>query len=434
MATVPFIDTFPAEDTRELALYDPTGLSHGTTTLGEWQVPYKHKQVTYIPGRTPNIMAGLVAAGLHQAKGLIMNHALRFPEEARRIGFEKQIGAEQLALQSMVADTKFANRQIKAQLKLNSIKSVYNNPLINDRFIMESFMDKEEWHGKKLKPAHLVCFIPSEEQLVALRSFKEEYGVMCDIPNVETAFYEGMPPDVIRYRNLDDDSIKGVLTPGMRTFLASHLLSGIKIVQTTSQIYDLMSADEYQDRIFRLNIDLSDKSEEIEAKDKKITFLEGKIDNAKEEAKRECAQEASELQKRITETENKVNEINRRLREKIEELAKAKDEAQGYKETSEELTQKLNDERRKFLDERDQINALNKKLEEDVKDLAAKTEELNQLKIAYQAKVRELDVCKLDKADAKPCPAPRDPKGTCQLVKELIGEAERPQQTIEDNG
>lgn len=45
---------------------------------------------------------------------------------------------------------------------------------------------------------------------MALREFKDQYGVMCDIPNVVTHFYEGMPPDVIRYRNLDDDAITGL--------------------------------------------------------------------------------------------------------------------------------------------------------------------------------------------------------------------------------
>lgn len=45
---------------------------------------------------------------------------------------------------------------------------------------------------------------------MALKSFKEEYGVMCDIPDVEMNFYEGMEPDVIRYRNLDDASISGL--------------------------------------------------------------------------------------------------------------------------------------------------------------------------------------------------------------------------------
>lgn len=33
---------------------------------------------------------------------------------------------------------------------------------------------------------------------------------MCDIPNVEMTFYEGMKPDVVRYRNLDDDAIIGL--------------------------------------------------------------------------------------------------------------------------------------------------------------------------------------------------------------------------------
>lgn len=33
---------------------------------------------------------------------------------------------------------------------------------------------------------------------------------MCDIPNVEMNFYEGMNPDVVRYRNLDDDAIIGL--------------------------------------------------------------------------------------------------------------------------------------------------------------------------------------------------------------------------------
>lgn len=163
-----------------------------------------------MPGKTPNIVAGAIAGALKMVTGSIMDHVFTFPEQARRIGFEKQAGAADLALQSLEIDTAFMEAQINNQHALNQITNRYTNPMINEREIIESFMDKEEWHGKKLKPAHLICFVPSEEQLVALRSFKEEYGVMCDIPDVEINFYEGMKPDVIRYRNLDDKAIAGL--------------------------------------------------------------------------------------------------------------------------------------------------------------------------------------------------------------------------------
>lgn len=190
---------------------------------GEWistgtiLTPVATKKITHVPGQAPKILGAAASAAMFKTAGLIMSHAFRFPEQERRIGVDKQLGAADLAVNSLAIDTKFIEKQINHQLAINQKTNIYSNPIINEREIMESFMDKDEWHGKKLKPAHLVCFIPSEEQLVALRSFKEEYGVLCDIPDYEMDFYEGMEPDIVRFRNLDNEAIKGLPNNEVRT-------------------------------------------------------------------------------------------------------------------------------------------------------------------------------------------------------------------------
>lgn len=107
-------------------------------------VPMETKQITKHAGKTPNIMAGIVSAALFKTSKLVMDHAFRFPEMARRIGVEKQIGAAELALQSLALDTKFIEKQISTQLAINQKTNIYSNPIINEREIMESFMDKDE--------------------------------------------------------------------------------------------------------------------------------------------------------------------------------------------------------------------------------------------------------------------------------------------------
>lgn len=89
-------------------------------------------------------MAGLVSAAIFKTSKLIMDHAFRFPEEDRRIGVEKQIGAANLALQSLALNTKFIEKQLDVQLAINQKTNIYSNPIINEREIMESFMEKDE--------------------------------------------------------------------------------------------------------------------------------------------------------------------------------------------------------------------------------------------------------------------------------------------------
>lgn len=219
---------------------------------------------------------------------------------------------------------------------------------------------------------------------------------MCDIPNVTTHFYEGMPPDVIRYRNLDDDAITGLPNEWMRAFLKSHLIAGVKIRKVTKETYELLDAEGYRDKILRLNADLLDKADEVKV-------LEGRINTIVEETKAECAQEASERQRRITELENQVNEINRRLREELEKCQKANDENKKDKEElhklkveKEELEQKLADERRRAINEKDEINKLKKELDE---AKSAGSQEADKEKIKDLEK--QLEECKKEKPPGK---------------------------------
>lgn len=117
----------------------PEGVGYGFES-----VPMKFKEITKFAGKTPNIMAGVVTGALFKASKLIMDHAFRFPEEARRIGVEKQIGAADLALKSLTLNTKFIEKQLDVQLAINQKTNIYSNPIISEREIMESFMDKEE--------------------------------------------------------------------------------------------------------------------------------------------------------------------------------------------------------------------------------------------------------------------------------------------------
>lgn len=196
----------------------------------------------------------------------------------------------------------------------------------------------------------------------------------------------------------------------MRVFLHSHLLAGLKVVQITHETYDLLTVGDYQDKIYRLNSDLLDKANEIDAKDKQITLLNTQV----EETQRQCAQEATELQRRITETENQVNQINRQLREKVEELNRIKEQCEAEKAKHEEVVKQLSEANIKVADlekikvqceedkkacadlsrqlsnVRDEVTKLNQNLEEKINALA-------QLNKDYQSKVRELDVCKTDK-------------------------------------
>lgn len=197
----------------------------------------------------------------------------------------------------------------------------------------------------------------------------------------------------------------------MRVFLHGHLLAGIKVVQSTFETYDLLTPGDYQEKIFRLNSDLLEKANEIDNKDQQITLLNTQM----EEKQRECAQEASELQKRIAETENQVNQINKQLREKVEELSNIRKQCEAERAKHEEVAKKLSDANIKIADlekieaqcEEDkkacadlsrQLNTLRDEVAKLNQNLQEKIKALTDLNTSYQAKVKELDTFKVNKA------------------------------------
>lgn len=371
-----------------ITLTNAAGVS--TTFQPRNEVPTYTKKIKTSPSKYPNVIGGLVSGALSGITGTIMDHAFRFPEQKRRIGVDKQLGAAELALDSLAIDTRFIESQINHQAAINRITNTYTNPVINEREVMENFMDKDEWHGKKLKPAHLICFVPSEEQLVALKSFKEEYGVMCDIPDVEMVFYEGMNADVVRYRNLDDDAIKGLPNEWMRVFLHGHLLAGIKIVKTTFDTYELLTTGEWRDKVFRLNSDLLKKADEIDAKDKQIVLLNAKV----VEVEKECGQAASELQKRITSIENEMNVVNEQLRAKIAELEKAKQQADADKAKQDALNQQIEALKKDMAQKVEELEKAKTQAASDKSKQDSLTKEIEKLKQDLNQKVSELEAAK----------------------------------------
>lgn len=239
----------------------------------------------------------------------------------------------------------------------------------------------------------------------------------------------------------------------MRAFLHAHLIAGIKIVKTTRETFTLMTADDYQERIFRLNSNLLAKSEEIEEKDRRIGNFEQEKALAIDSVKQECAQEASQLQQRIREIENQVNNVNEELRKKLEELEKWKklgeafdDERKSHKEDKEELEQELNDERRRYLNERDKANRLEKEKEEASAKANKCNEELEALKLEksrleedYRNKTQELEKCKgelskkPDKTQPEKRPTPSLPVG-CQLMLQLMNDPYSYDTKMRENG
>lgn len=196
----------------------------------------------------------------------------------------------------------------------------------------------------------------------------------------------------------------------MRAFLKSHLLAGVKIRKVTREVYEILDADDYREKILRLNSDLLDKADEVKV-------LEGRINTIAEETKAECAVEASELQKKITNLENEVNEVNRRLREKLEECKKAgeddernKEELHKLKVEKEELEQKLADERRRAINEKDEINRLKKKDEERTELVNQLQEEFNKIQVNLPKVVQELEECKKGE----------DSRQACALISEIF--------------
>lgn len=395
---------------------------HKTVNFQGMQMDLPTEDITTLTkyNKMPNMAAGAMMFAGNRLKNMIMDFGYHFPERQRQINVDKQIGASELAIQSLAMNTSHMERQLNAQLALNQVSNVYKNPIINEREIIEKFMEKADWHGgKKLNDAYLMVFVPSEEQLVQLRSYKEEYGVMCDIPDVEIIFYDGMPADVIRYRNLDDGSILGIDNSIIREAFRARLLAGLKIVQTASYSYRLLTSSEYLDRIYRLNNDLYESTEKVKVKSDENVKLIQRLNVIEGELKAKHTSEKAQLTERIAEIENQLNNVNKQLREKIDELNKAKtqcekdtndltariksleaekaalrDRIQECTENTEELTQKLNDERRLVLNKTDEINNLKKQkenLENQKADIERQLQEALKQKADLEAKKKQLE-------------------------------------------
>lgn len=154
-----------------------------------------------------------------------------FPEQQRKINMDKKMAAEQLALNSLQFNTKHMNEQINAQLELNRLFTRYDVPMISSRNIDKEFRENVEMHGKKLGEYYLTVYTPSEEQMKYLKEYVDEFGVGCDIPDIEYGFHAGMSPGIIRYRNIEDQGIRGITNVAIREYLKTRLTVGVKIVE-----------------------------------------------------------------------------------------------------------------------------------------------------------------------------------------------------------
>lgn len=385
------------------------------------------------PPKWPGLMAGYVMGLGSKAVAQSMSHGFRFPELQKQIDVDKQLGASELAIESTVINTAHLDRQIEQQNKLSALSNSYNNPMINEREVLGMYMEKDEWHGgKKLKPAYLFVCVPSEEQLKQLRSFKEEFGIICDIPDVTMNFYDEMEPDVVRFRNLDDANITGIDNLAVREFLRVHLLAGIKIVKTSEKTYRLLTTHEYKDEILRIGVDLNTHKSDIADKDRQITALTTRVNEIEGQIREECNREKADLNNRINEIQQQLNNVNIDLAKKVEELEKLKkecdedkkklaDEIQSHKEDKEDLTQQLNNERREVLNKRDEVNKLIKEKENLENQKADIERQLREALAAKDAVTKQLED---EKKKPKPvAPArPQRPIDDCAFVKELVND------------
>lgn len=385
------------------------------------------------PPKWPGLMAGYMMGLGSKAVSQAMSHALRFPELQRQIDVDKQLGASELAIESTVINTAHLDRQIEQQNKLSAISNSYNNPMINEREVLGMYMDKDEWHGgKKLKPAYLFVCVPSEEQLKQLRSFKEEFGIICDIPDVQMSFYNEMEPDVVRFRNLDDAHITGIDNLAVREFLKVHLLAGIKIVKTSEKTHKLLTPQEYKEEIFRIGTDLHTHKTDIAEKDKQIAELTTKVNEIGAQVRKECNREKNDLNNRINQIQEQLNNVNIDLAKKNEELEKLKaeceadrkklaDEIQSHKEDKEDLTQQLNNERREVLNKRDEVNRLIKEKENLENQKADIERQLREALAAKNAIAKQLEDEKKKPRPAAPT-TPQRPIDDCAFIKELVND------------
>lgn len=174
-------------------------------------------------GQTLNSIAGLAGAAkdmkikataltairgmksvTHNIGGAIIESQI-LEEKGRRMERDRQFAFKEIAFRSLDIDLRHRDKQEDTIRELNRIGNVYSRGTINDIDIIDEF-NKEN----KLGAINLTVFTPSKEQLKVLNEIKEEYGVDCDIPNATIEIREGMPEDVVRFRHLEDEGLKGI--------------------------------------------------------------------------------------------------------------------------------------------------------------------------------------------------------------------------------
>lgn len=128
-----------------------------------------------------------------------------FEERGRRMEKDRQFAFRDIAFRSLDIDLRHRDKQEDSIRQLNSMGNIYSRGTINDIDVIDEF-NKEN----KLGVINLTVFTPSREQLKVLEEIKEEYGVDCDIPNATIEIREGMSEDVIRFRHLEDEGVKGI--------------------------------------------------------------------------------------------------------------------------------------------------------------------------------------------------------------------------------
>lgn len=351
--------------------------------------------------------------GLSQANLIgqyIIQRGYGMAEKQRMIDADQKLGAEQLALQSLAMNTSFMSEQLQKQLELNRIFSRYDVPLLADSALDDEYRKNTEIHGKELGKAHLVVYTPSAEQMKYIEEYAEEYGVQCDIPDVEIQIYPGMPSGIFCYRNLEDNGIEGVTNTTIRQYLKTRATVGVKVVEigTPSDVHALMDSERYKKYLNICHVLNEDRRAELE------NIYRVKLEEAKKQVDIEAQKRTETIQQQLNECNTQIAEVNKQLEAKVneindlkgkcdlnkirQEIDALKRESETRKEKVEELTQQLNDERRKFLDERDKINALTKQLKD---------------------KTAELDACKQDKSSVTTSSTSLE---DCQAVKELFAQ------------
>lgn len=200
-----------------------------------------------------------------------------FPEQQRKINMDKKLAAEQLALQSLQFNTKHMNEQLNAQLELNRLFSRYDSPTMNSRLVNETFRKDTTIHGKELGEAHLVIYTPSADQMKYLKEYVEEFGVGCDIPDVEHSFFSGMVPGIIRYRNLEDHGIRGIRNLTIREYIKTRLMTGVKVVEIAKGDPDegCLTVGQFRQLLSRAKVKFDEEHDEIqEGIDRAVAVIE----------------------------------------------------------------------------------------------------------------------------------------------------------------